>query len=333
MKGHHVITTLLVLLVRPKFRPVAADDGFATTFAAICRDIDLDLYVDSRGRAQQSQHHAASAVAATNVSVDQIVAMVGDTSASAASAQHRSVPAAKTEACLKMPLAAFNDTYMLSLINISHGITVVSPNRRIATAKFVMLALTLTPPDADLVETGVYLGGSTALQLKMLQDFDACGRHFYAFDSFEGLPSTNKMDSEGTQNVGSKGSWAASQQVFEQNLKDRGVFNETVLTVTKGWFKDTLPTSPVRHIAFLRMDGDVFESTWSTITSLYDRVVPGGIIYVDDYGSFNGCKQAINLFRNVRRITEPLHFVHEKFPQFKEAIYFEAVFWQKLQHH
>jgi Macrocin-O-methyltransferase (TylF) len=47
------------------------------------------------------------------------------------------------------------------------------------------------------------------------------------------------------------------------------------------------------------------------IWTLYDRVVPGGIVYVDDYMGFNGCREAINEFRSYRRIHEPMFFVYE----------------------
>ena len=57
-----------------------------------------------------------------------------------------------------------------------------------------------------------------------------------------------------------------------------------------GWFNETCSQSPVSAISLLRMDGDLFESTWDVLVALYDRVLPGGFIYVDDYGGYNGCQ-------------------------------------------
>ena len=77
----------------------------------------------------------------------------------------------------------------------------------------------------------------------------------------------------------------------------------------------------------------MFESTWDAITALYKRVVPGGYIYVDDYGSFEGCREAINAFRQRYGIYEILHYIRENNNQGvipdKSIITFEAVWWQK----
>jgi hypothetical protein len=84
----------------------------------------------------------------------------------------------------------------------------------------------------------------------------------------------------------------------------------------------------VKDIAFLRLDGDLFVSTWDPLAAFYDRVIPGGYIYVDDYGSFNGCREAIDKFRFENKIFEPLRFVRED-DLVTRRISFEAVWWQK----
>ena len=50
----------------------------------------------------------------------------------------------------------------------------------------------------------------------------------------------------------------------------------------------------------------MYTSTKDVIVSMYDRVVCGGIVYVDDYMGFNGAREAINDFRVYRRIYEPM---------------------------
>lgn len=51
-----------------------------------------------------------------------------------------------------------------------------------------------------------------------------------------------------------------------------------------GWFSDSLPSAPIDKISFLRLDGDLYVSTMDPLLALYDKVSPGGLIYVDDYG-------------------------------------------------
>ena len=69
------------------------------------------------------------------------------------------------------------------------------------------------------------------------------------------------------------------------------------LKIVPGWFKDTLPPAGLSSIAYLRLDGDLYASARNAIEPLYPLVVPGGVVYVDDYGSFGGCKQAIDEYR------------------------------------
>ena len=71
----------------------------------------------------------------------------------------------------------------------------------------------------------------------------------------------------------------------------------------KGWFKDTLPTAPIEQLALLRVDGDLYESTWDALHALYDKVSEGGFVIIDDYGDFPPCRQAVDDFRQARGIT------------------------------
>jgi O-methyltransferase/8-demethyl-8-(2,3-dimethoxy-alpha-L-rhamnosyl)tetracenomycin-C 4'-O-methyltransferase len=85
----------------------------------------------------------------------------------------------------------------------------------------------------------------------------------------------------------------------------------------EGWFKDTLPEAPIDHLAVLRLDGDMYESTIQALDALYDKVSFGGFILVDDY--FLGpCKQAVTDFRSRKRITDRIIDIDGK-----------GVFWRK----
>ena len=52
-----------------------------------------------------------------------------------------------------------------------------------------------------------------------------------------------------------------------------------------GWFKDTLPGAPIETLSVMRLDGDMYESTWQAIEALYPKLSPGGFCIVDDFGS------------------------------------------------
>ncbi|RYG99328.1 hypothetical protein EON65_50370, partial [archaeon] len=174
--------------------------------------------------------------------------------------------------------------------------------------------------------TGTYIGTSAAIILQILKDYDFCSRKLWVFDSFEGLPVPTKED----KGQGAPGKFNITVDMFKRNMIAAGVYDEKQLVITKGWFRDTCAQSKVEKIAYLRLDGDLFASTWDAITALYARVVPGGIVYVDDYGSFAGCRQAIELFRTQLGIYEPLHYVRENEGK-SRRIEFEAVWWVKRE--
>jgi hypothetical protein len=74
----------------------------------------------------------------------------------------------------------------------------------------------------------------------------------------------------------------------------------------------------LRQLAVLRVDGDLFESTWTALEGAYHRLSAGGFCIIDDYNSFPGCKQAVDKFREARGITAPF-----------ECIDAHAVLWRK----
>ena len=198
----------------------------------------------------------------------------------------------------------------------------VGRNRKLTTAYLTLAALNL--PSGDFVETGVFSGGTFAIMSRILMKYDLCERKLWAFDSFEGLPEIEPEDHKGAFRVGIPGQYKNSEERFISNLRQLDAWHDGHIVVAKGWFNDTCEASAVTAIAFLRLDGDLFTSTWDAIEPLYDRVVSGGFIYVDDYGSFNGCKAAIDKFRTERGITDTMHPVQEN-----KNLHAEAVWWRK----
>ncbi len=127
----------------------------------------------------------------------------------------------------------------------------------------------------------------------------------WAADSFEGLPDPTAEDRNGTGDTGRKGEFAYAQTEFTNNLEAFGVAQHRV-RVVKGWFDQTLHKAGIERISFLRLDGDLFVSTMAPLEALYDKLSPGGMVYVDDYNSFTGCKRAVDEFRAERGIQSPL---------------------------
>lgn len=146
----------------------------------------------------------------------------------------------------------------------------------------------------DLIECGVWRGGGCILMAGYLHAFNLRDRQLIIADSFEGLPVPSHQKDEGLDL--SKEIYpqlAVSLETVRSNFSDYGLLDDSRQHFLKGWFSDTLTTAPTNRIALLRMDGDLYESTMDILTALYDRVAPGGIVIVDDYGILRVCREAI----------------------------------------
>lgn len=148
--------------------------------------------------------------------------------------------------------------------------------------------------EGDFVECGVWRGGASIYAKGVLNALGETGRTVWLADSFEGMPAQaeeDKVDIELSQFT----ILAVSQEQVEDNFRQFGFLDDRVRFI-KGWFSDSLPTCPVGKIALLRLDGDYYSSTMDALNGLYDRVVSGGYILVDDYGAFESCRRAITEF-------------------------------------
>jgi cephalosporin hydroxylase len=170
----------------------------------------------------------------------------------------------------------------------------------------------------DLVETGVWRGGACIFMRGYLEAYGLPERRVWVCDSFEGLPVPTRPEDAGYDFSKEKTPvLAVSLEEVQENFRRYDLLDERVSFV-KGWFRDTLPRLPVERIALLRLDGDLYESTMDALVALYDKVVPGGYIIVDDYGDFEPCRRAIHEFREQRGIDDPI-----------ETIDWAGAFWRK----
>lgn len=150
------------------------------------------------------------------------------------------------------------------------------------------------------VECGTWAGGLSFAMMEVLPQI----RHFHLFDSFEGLPDPTAADGadafdpsllEHNRNT-------ADYADFMQALGDTGHAN---VTVHKGWFEETLPGAELADpIVVLRLDGDWYGSTMTCLCHLYEKVAPGGLIIVDDYDDWVGCRRAVHDFLSATEAPE-----------------------------
>ena len=135
-------------------------------------------------------------------------------------------------------------------------------------------------------------------------------REVFAYDSFEGFPAPTEEDKsvrnpkEGEWSFSPSGKYKYSKEFTELVLMEAGVpLSELSISITKGFFSDSLKRHPNRPIALLHVDGDLYSSYKDTLENLYELVSPGGIIVFDDFlaeqvegESFPGSRQAVREF-------------------------------------
>ncbi|ETR65561.1 MAG: macrocin-O-methyltransferase [Candidatus Magnetoglobus multicellularis str. Araruama] len=155
----------------------------------------------------------------------------------------------------------------------------------------------------NFVECGVAAGGASGLLSAVIKRYSKRPRLLYAFDSFEGMPEPSIHDTlingKSADSTGwATGTCSATEQSLLEVCKRLGTTD--IVKPIKGYFEQTLPTmkKQIGNIAFLHMDGDWYESTKAILQNLYHRIVDNGIIQVDDYGHWAGCKKAIHEYES-----------------------------------
>ncbi len=189
--------------------------------------------------------------------------------------------------------------------------------RRMDNIQSCVEAVTADGVPGDLVETGVWRGGATIFMRALLKSFGVRDRTVWVADSFNGLPEPDLE--RYPQDLHWKrlgGALRVSLEHVRRNFETYGLLDDQVRFLP-GWFKDTLPAAPIERVAVLRLDGDLYESTWTALTHLYPKLSPGGFAIIDDFG-LTSCRRAVEDFRCDRDIGETMVDIDGM-----------AVFWRK----
>ena len=155
-----------------------------------------------------------------------------------------------------------------------------------------------------IVECGVWKGGSIMTAIKRLEQLGSFDRDLYLYDTFEGMTEPTEVDksfkglSANTAYKKKDQSWEdieciSTLEEVRTNVNSLNYPSEKIHFV-KGKVEETLPLKAPENIAVLRLDTDWYESTLHELEHLFPRIVSGGIIIIDDYGHWKGCKQAVD---------------------------------------
>jgi O-methyltransferase len=156
----------------------------------------------------------------------------------------------------------------------------------------------------DMVECGVWRGGSVMLMALTLLRGGDTSRDLWLYDTFDG------MTRPGPEDVQTMTGRAAADILNEHVRTEEDPFwgvsprdrVEAAVRTTgypverfrfvEGDVMSTLPASVPDTIALLRLDTDWYESTRRELEHLYPRLTHGGVLLIDDYGYWRGAKKA-----------------------------------------
>ena len=161
-----------------------------------------------------------------------------------------------------------------------------------------------------LVECGVWRGGSVLAMLLQLQRMGVTDRDVYLYDNFEGMSQPAAVDTSPFEQPASR-TWhnavnagrRAWHEFFKPEIFSFEQVRATILAsgypatrlhFVKGDVLETIPAQAPERIALLRLDTDWYESTRHELVHLYPRLSAGGVLLIDDYGHWDGCRKAVD---------------------------------------
>ena len=167
----------------------------------------------------------------------------------------------------------------------------------------------------DIVECGVWHGGSILTIIKTLLNLKSFERALFLFDTFEGWPEKTEFDifnEESDYDFGDIPAMGIGQSkipTLEQvkKLLYSTEYPKEKIHFIKGMVQNTLLEHAPNTISILRLDTDYYESTKSELVHLLPRLSVGGILIIDDYDTFQGQKKAVDEYFLKHNISWVLH--------------------------
>ena len=164
--------------------------------------------------------------------------------------------------------------------------------------------------EGDFVECGVWKGGNLIMLKKLMEKEKISNRTIFGYDTFEGMSKASihdvKIDDtranvkyEKLKEIDSDQiNWNFSSKDEVLNNFKNNVQKEENLILIKGKVENTLliEKNIPKKISILRLDTDFYESTKIELEKLYSKLSVGGILIIDDYGSWKGSRKAVDDF-------------------------------------
>ena len=188
----------------------------------------------------------------------------------------------------------------------------LNPSQRRMTDSLTMMIENILEDEipGGIMETGVHTGFSSMVMSAVLSTHGVSGREEYFCDSFNGLPRPSAAlypEDKGSKFWMMKKHYLGGPAITQANFDAVGLTKPGRQHWEVGFFNESMPglVGRVGRLAILRLDGDMFESTWQVLHAMYPKLEVGGYLVVDDF-DISACNSAIHKFRSAFDITEQI---------------------------
>ena len=142
----------------------------------------------------------------------------------------------------------------------------------------------------DIVECGCFLGGAAIFAGLMRKAFGMYDKRIILYDTFRGPPPGIEDVNLGQREMTGPHFEDYLFAVKENIVQVLGTLDGYVFI--QGYVEETLPAQRLTPISLLRLDTDYYYSTKAELVHLYPHLVAGGVLIVDDYGIYEGAREA-----------------------------------------
>ena len=229
--------------------------------------------------------------------------------------------------------------------------------RRLDNIQWILEDIILREIDGDFIETGVWKGGLCILAKSIFHAYKQFNRKIFLADSFDGIPpvnisafpadavhqGTDKFEILSGKYTGGQEAVVKNFNIYFNVLSQRNFIDQSILAgnsksdpleeefnvqieFLKGYFKDTLPKAIQENrfkcFSVLRLDGDIYQSTWESLEYLYPYLNDEGVVIVDDFCDWSGAFNAVHDFRQKYNIKTPIIQVYHKEGESIRGAYF-----------
>lgn len=156
-----------------------------------------------------------------------------------------------------------------------------------------------------IVECGVWRGGSVMVSALTLNRLEEKERQIFLYDTYTGMVEPGERDVTVKRGHSARPRWEMRQKdgyntwclaTLEEVKQNMALtkYPENKFVYVKGRVEDTIPKVVPDRISILRLDTDFYDSTKHELEHLFPRLSVGGVIMIDDYGCFQGAKDAVD---------------------------------------